>query len=89
MKDGELQETRQEIQGDTEQYICNREAGSFSCLWGRNCWVADSVLKLIQSSIDEEMNAQDPNDPLFKVHQYCDKLREKNRIGEFTDTIGG
>jgi hypothetical protein len=88
MNDIELQRTREEIQGNAEMYICNREAGSFSRLWGRDCWVADTVLKLIQSSIDEEMKAHDPNDPLFKVHQYCEELREKNRIGTFPESIG-
>lgn len=78
---------RADIQGDTPLAVCNREAGSFSRLWGRDCWIADSVLKLIQCSIDEEMDASDPNDPLFKVHKYCDELREKNRLGDFADTI--
>jgi hypothetical protein len=50
--------------------------------------VADSVLKLIQCSIDEEMDLGNPNDPLFKVRQYCQELREKNRIGEFAEVIG-
>jgi hypothetical protein len=88
MKATELAEVRRDIQGDTKMETCNREAGSFSRLWGRDCWVADSVLSLIQSSIDEEMDAGNPSDPLFKVHQYCDKLREKNRIGEFPDIVG-
>lgn len=88
MNDHELQALRTELQGDTPLNTCNREAGSFSRLWGRDCWVADSVLKLIQCSIDEEMNAHDPNDPLFRVHQYCEQLREKNRIGEFAEVIG-
>jgi hypothetical protein len=87
MSGTELRETREAIQGKTEQDVCNREAGSFSRLWGRDCWVADSVLKLIQSSIDEDMNQHDPNDPLFKVYRYCAELREKNRIGEFPNTF--
>ena len=89
MNDAELARLRAELQGDTPLTICNREAGSFSRLWGRECWVADSVLKLVQCSIDEEMDASDPNDPLFKVYQYCQELREKNRIGDFAEVISG
>lgn len=89
MNDAELARLRAELQGDTPLTTCNREAGSFSRLWGRECWVADSFLKLIQCSIDEEMDANDPNDPLFKVYQYCEELREKNRIGEFAEVIHG
>jgi len=88
MNDKELQTLRTELQGDTPLLSCNKEAGSFSRLWGRDCWVADSVLKLIQCSIDEEMDLGNPNDPLFKVHQYCQELREKNHIGEFAEVIG-
>ena len=80
--------TYQELRGDTPEITCNKEAGSYSHLWGRNCWVGDSMLKLIQCSIDEEMNRHDPNDPLWKVYQYCEQLREKNRIGDFADVIG-
>ena len=76
-----------DLRGDTPQTVCNREAGSYSHLWGRDCWVADSVLSLIQCSIDEEMDAHNPNDPLFKVYRYCDKLREKNRLGHFDETL--
>lgn len=76
-----------ELQGDTKELVCNREAGSFSHLWDRDCWVADSVLSLIQCSIDEKMDRHDPNDPLFKVWKYCKDLRELNRIGEFPETI--
>lgn len=88
MTDLELQQLRQDLRGATPLTTCNREAGSFSELWGRDCWIADSVLKLVQCSIDEEMDANNPNDPLFKVHQYCEQLREKNRIGEFAQVIG-
>lgn len=87
-KDKTAEEIRAELQGDTSLIVCNREAGSYSRLWGRGCWVADSVLSLIQSSIDEEMDSQNLDDPLFKVWTYCKELREKNRIGEFPDTVG-
>lgn len=80
-------EIRKELQGDTPLIVCNREAGSYSSLWARDCWVADSVLKLVQCSIDEKMDKHDPTDPLFKVWQYCQELREKNRIGEFNDVV--
>jgi len=82
-----ITEIRRSIQGDTKMVVCNKEAGSFSHLWGRDCWVADSVLKLIQCSIDEEMDRNDPTDPLFKVWTYCKELREKNRLGDFDSTI--
>lgn len=74
-------EIRKELQGDTPLLVCNREAGSYSSLWGRECWVADSVLELIQCSIDEEMDRHDPNNSLFKVWQYCEQLREKKQAG--------
>lgn len=89
MNDVELTQVRQELQGDRPLLTCNREAGSFSRLWGRECWIADSVLTLVQCSIDEQMDANNPNDPLFKVYQYCEELRQKNRIGDFADTISG
>lgn len=88
MKDAELQKLRQGLRGSTPLNVCNKEAGSFSELWGRDCWVADSVLSLIQCSIDEEMDKHNPKDPLFKVWKYCEQLREKNRVGEFADVIG-
>jgi hypothetical protein len=86
--DLELRQLRQELRGSTPLSTCNKEAGSFSELWGRDCWIADSVLSLIQCSIDEEMDSSNLSDPLYKVYQYCEKLREKNRIGDFADTIG-
>lgn len=87
MTDTEYVALHAELQGNTPELTCNREAGSFSHLWGRECWVADSVLDLVQCSIDEEMDSHDPSDPLFKVWTYCRELREKNRIGEFPDVI--
>lgn len=48
------------------------------------------MLKLIQCSIDEKMNPQDPNDELFKVYQYCEELRAKNKehwYGEIHEAI--
>jgi hypothetical protein len=87
MKQTELQRVRDAIQGDTAMTTCNREAGSFSRLWGRECWIADSVLSLIQSSIDEEMDKHAPNDPLYRVWLYCEELKEKNRIGNFPTAI--
>lgn len=88
MTDLELRQLRQELRGLTPVTVCNKEAGSFSELWGRDCWVADSVLSLIQCSIDEEMDSSNPADPLYKVWRYCEALKQKNRIGVFADTIG-
>ncbi len=59
--------------------VCNEENGCYSTLFNRNCPIADRMLKLIQCSIDEKMNPQDPNDDLFKVYQYCEELRAKNK----------
>lgn len=88
MTDLELRQLREQLRGSTALVVCNQEAGSFSELWGRDCWVTDSVLKLIQCSIDEDMDSSDPSDPLFKVYQYCERLRCKNRVGEFAEIIG-
>lgn len=82
-----VSQIRKRLQGDITQTVCNEEAGSFSRLWGRDCWIADSVLKLIQCSIHEEMDRNNANDPLFKVWRYCEELREKNRLGDFSETI--
>ena len=87
MTDQELHALRQDLRGDTPLTSCNKEAGSFSELWGRDCWVADSVLSLIQCSIEEEMDSSNLQDPLFKVYKYCGELREKNRLGTFSDVI--
>lgn len=87
MNNTELETLRTELQGDTTLLVCNREAMSFSRLWGRDCWVADTVLKLIQCSIDEDMDKHNAKDPLFKVWKYCENLREQNRIGEFPNQI--
>jgi hypothetical protein len=76
-----------ELRGNTEQAVCNKEAGCYSHLWGRDCWAVDSVLSLIECSIDEQMDRHNPQDPLFKVWKYCQDMREKNRIGDFPDTL--
>lgn len=38
---------------DTPKTTCNKENGSFSDLWGRQCWVADSMLKIVQSRLED------------------------------------
>ena len=72
--------------------VCNKENGSFSNLWGRKCWVADSMLKLVQSQISllaenncEEFEAQNNSDhPFWKLtkslNAYCEELRTQNGL---------
>lgn len=59
--------------------VCNEENGCYSTLFHRNCPIADRMLQLIQCSVVEKMNPQDPNDELFKVYQYCEELRAMNK----------
>ncbi len=33
--------------------VCNQEKGAMSELFGRDCWVADAMLKLVISSVDD------------------------------------
>jgi hypothetical protein len=69
--------------------VCNKENGSFSELWGRDCWVADSVLKLVICEADrlfEQSNDPEVDRTLKGIMAYCDELREKNRV-YFADTI--
>lgn len=57
-----------------KQIVCNQEAGCMSALFGRNCWVADSMLKLIISSVDEIES------PVARqVEEYAQELRAKNK----------
>jgi hypothetical protein len=70
--------------------VCNKEDGSFSQLWGRDCWVADSVLKLIHVHADllyEQSNDPAVGEALRKIMAYCNELRDNNRV-YFADTIG-
>lgn len=64
--------------------VCNKENGSFSQLWGRDCWVADSVLKLVEVEADRlfEQNTEGEavDTALKRIMAYCQELREKNRI---------
>ena len=72
--------------------VCNRENGSRSSLWGRNCWIADSLLSLLQSHIEtltenrcDQFGAQNnPDHPLWKLAKdldyYCEELRVKNGL---------
>ncbi len=74
----------------TEKIGCNRENGAFSELWGRNCWVADSVLTLIMSFIEPgEWHDTSPGaqEVCQKVEAYCQKLRLKNKEPHFDDVI--
>ena len=70
--------------------ICNRENGSFSQLFGRDCWVADAMVSLIQSAFEpgEMFDTTDETHALLvKIENYCKELRQKNREPYFDDTI--
>jgi hypothetical protein len=62
--------------------VCNKENGSFSQLWGRDCWVADSVLSLVYTHADllyEQSTDENVDAALKKIMSYCEELREKNK----------
>jgi len=75
-----------------EKTTCNRENGSQSDLWGRNCWIADSVANLIQSRIEylgtihaDKFGADtDPDHPLWAfiedLNRYCEEIRVRNGL---------
>ena len=75
-----------------EKTTCNRENGSTSDLWGRQCWVADSFASLVANFADnraERMAAafgaeSDPDHPLWKliadINYYAEDLRVKNGL---------
>lgn len=70
--------------------VCNKENGSFSQLWGRDCWVAESVLKLVEIEADRlyEQNTEGEavDATLKRIMAYCKHLREQNRV-YFADEI--
>jgi hypothetical protein len=69
--------------------VCNKENGSFSQLWGRDCWVADSVLKLIMchaEDLDQKVTTKEAEWAIKKIVDYCKELREQNRL-YFYDSI--
>lgn len=62
--------------------VCNRENGCFSQLFGRDCWVADSMLKLIESHADtlyEQSQSADVDKAVKSIIEYCKELRAKNK----------
>lgn len=78
-----------------QKTVCNRENRSRSDLWGRQCWIADSVLSLVQSRAEYlfQQNASkfsnadiDPNSPLWAlledINYYIEELRVKNGLRE-------
>lgn len=65
-----------------DKIVCNKETGSFSQLWGRDCWVADSMLKLVFVEADrlhEQSQSEDVDKVLTRIMEYCKELREKNK----------
>lgn len=70
--------------------VCNKENGSFSELWGRDCWVADSMLKLIEAAFDsgEYRNQSEGAQEVCRaVEKYCKELRQKNKEPHFSDIV--
>lgn len=70
--------------------VCNQENGSFSELFGRDCWVADSMLKLIQSAFEPGEHwdtSDDQHELLLALDSYCNQLRQKNKEPHFDDVI--
>ena len=77
-----------------EKTTCNRENGSTSAPWARNCWIADSVASLIQSRVEYlgrmhggKFGADtDPDHPLWAfiedLNRYCEEIRVKNGLRE-------
>jgi hypothetical protein len=58
---------------------CNKENGSFSQLWGRDCWVADSVLKLVEAAFDPgeyHNQSEGAREVCQAVEKYCKELRQ-------------
>lgn len=78
-----------------QKTICNRENGSRSKLWDRQCWITDSMLSLVHSRLEylfqrdaaKFNNADtDPDSPLWAllrdVEYYIEELRVKNGLRE-------
>ena len=73
-----------------EKTVCNRENESMSDLWGRNCWVADSLASLISSHVEtlgekygEKLGVlNDPDSPFWQMikdlEYFCEELRVQN-----------
>lgn len=69
--------------------VCNEENGSMSQLWGRNCWVADSAISLIESHAETlfiKSFGAEAYEVIESILDYCKELREKNR-NHFDDVI--
>jgi hypothetical protein len=69
---------------------CNKENGCYSSLWGRDCWVADSMLKLIYSHADtlyEQSESSDVDKAIKSIMDYCDELRKKNKEEHWPDEL--
>lgn len=75
-----------------EKTTCNRERGSRSALWNRQCWIADSFASLISSHIEtlgercgEILKVHnDPDSPFWEMvkelEYYCEELRVQNGL---------
>jgi len=74
----------------SEKTICNKENGSFSELFGRDCWVADSMLKLVEVAFEpgEYRNTSpDAQAVCEAVVKYCKELRQENKEPHFDDVV--
>jgi hypothetical protein len=86
----EMQTGGQEMPDNETIKVCNKENGSFSQLWGRDCWVADSVLKLVEAAFDpgEYRNqSKGAREVCQAVENYCKELRQLNREPYFADVV--
>jgi hypothetical protein len=62
--------------------VCNEENGCMSQLFGRNCWVANSFIGLIESHAETlyEKNLGDSADEVCKsILEYCKQLKQDNK----------
>jgi len=63
-----------------EKLICNKENGCFSELFGRDCWVANSMLDLIDSYLEDMWNPRFSKEEVInRTIDYIKELKEKNK----------
>jgi len=65
-----------------EKTVCNQENGSTSSLWNRRCWIADSMLSLVDSHLEYlyEIHENMPEEVYTKLHRYIEELRVDNGL---------
>lgn len=70
-----------------EKIVCNKENGCMSETFGRDCWVADSMLKLVEARFDPGEFPEPDATAYEKVVAYCRELRQMNKEPHFDDVI--